>query len=109
MTLVELALERGTKASGKIVEGFGVLLAYLAKLEARVAEIELRGVAYKGVWQPALQYKLGDLVTYDGSIFHANTYTRCKPGNGSTTWSLAVKRGADGKDAERPRIRTATR
>jgi hypothetical protein len=108
--MAELALVRGTKASAKITEGFGVLLAYLVKLEARVAEIETRGIAWKGVWQPALQYKPGDLVTYDGSIFHANADTRAKPGNGSTDWTLAVKRGADGKDADtRKRIPTGTR
>ena len=86
-----------------------MLLAYLVKLEGRVAEIETRGIAYKGVWQPALQYKPGDLVTYDGSIFHANADTRAKPGNGSATWSLAVKRGSDGKDAERRRNPTGPR
>ena len=40
---------------------------------------------------------------------HANADTRRKPGNGSTDWTLAVKRGNDGKDAERPRVRTPVR
>jgi hypothetical protein len=32
-----------------------------------------------------------------------------KPGNGSTDWTLAVKRGSDGKDAERHYKPTGTR
>ena len=47
--IAELALEAGMKASAKAIEGFGVLLAYLVRLEARVAEIETRGVQYRGV------------------------------------------------------------
>jgi hypothetical protein len=47
------------------------------------------------------------MVTYDGSVFHCNADTRAKPGNGSTSWTLCVKRGADGKDAEPRRVLTA--
>jgi hypothetical protein len=54
------------------------------------------------VFQPAQEYRRGDL-------FHCNADPRCKPGNRSTSWTLYVKRGADGKDAERRRIPTGTR
>lgn len=70
----------------------------IAALEAKVEAIEDRGVAYRGIWQAAEQYERGNLVTLDDSIWHANTSTRAKPGNGSKAWTLAVKRGADGKD-----------
>ena len=104
--VAELALVRGIKASAKITEGFGVLLAYLVRLERRVAAVEATGIKYCGVFQAAQEYQRGDLVSWDGSIFHANKDTRARPGNGSTDWTLAVKRGAD---AERPRIPTAAR
>lgn len=106
--LAEVALG-GNKKPDKIVAGFSCLLNAIVRLEARVAEIETRGVQYRGVFQSAQQYARGDLVTFDGSIYHANADTRCKPGNGSTDWTLAVKRGCDGKDAERRRNPTGVR
>ena len=56
--------------------GFSCLLNAIVRLEARVAEIETRGVQYRGVFQSAQQYARGDLVTFDGSIYHANADTR---------------------------------
>ena len=65
---------------------------------------------YRGVFQAAQEYARGDLVTLDGSIHHCNAATtRAKPGNGSTDWTLAVKHGADGKDAQPKHVRTAVR
>jgi hypothetical protein len=76
------------------------------KLEARVAALEASGVKYRGVWQAAEEYRRGDMVTHGGSVFHCNADKRAKPGNGSTTWSLAVKHG---KDAEPRRVLTGVR
>ena len=83
-----------------------MLLNDVVELGARVAALEATGVKYRGVWQAADEYRRGDMVTHDGSVFHCNADTRAKPGNGSTTWSLAVKHG---RDAERPRVRTGIR
>lgn len=71
-----------------------------AGFEARDAvlkRIETKGVEYKGVWQASQDYRRGDLVTFDGSVWHANATTRAKPGSGSKAWTLAVKRGADAR------------
>jgi hypothetical protein len=58
--------------------------------------------AYRDIWRGDEQYKLGDMVTLAGSVWHCNSVdgTTVKPGTdeGSKDWTLAVKRGRDGKD-----------
>lgn len=53
---------------------------------------------YKGVFQDGTEYRAGDCVTFGGSLFHCNESTGAKPEDGKS-WTLAVKRGRDGKDA----------
>lgn len=55
---------------------------------------------YRGVWRETMEYERGDFVTWAGSVWHCNE--RCKgekPGEASTIWTLAVKRGRDGRSA----------
>lgn len=56
------------------------------------------GLAYVGVYQDGKAYEPGELVTWAGSCWHCNEATRTRPGDGSPAWTLAVKRGRDGKD-----------
>jgi Collagen triple helix repeat (20 copies) len=59
---------------------------------------------YRGVYQAGSSYQRGDLVTFGGSIFHANDDTTDKPEEAGRIWTLAAKRGRDGrngKDGER--------
>lgn len=56
----------------------------------RVKGIQTKGVEYRGVFQSAQEYGRGDLVTFAGSMWHANCATRTKPGDGRD-WTLAVK------------------
>lgn len=59
---------------------------------------------YRGVHEDARSYERGDTVTWGGSLYHCNEVTQEKPGAGSKAWTLAAKRGADGrhgKDGER--------
>lgn len=53
---------------------------------------------YRGVFGDKT-YLPGDLVTWAGSLWHANVETKNKPGEGNADWTLAAKRGRDGKDA----------
>jgi hypothetical protein len=70
--------------------------------DARIVELEARkeGVRYRGTFQPQAGqlYTVGDMVTHAGSMWHCNADTVDVPGNGSKCWTLAVKRGRDGKD-----------
>ena len=43
-------------------------------------------------------YQPGTLVTHAGSMWHCYVDSRSRPGE-SPDWTLAVKRGSDGKDA----------
>jgi hypothetical protein len=59
---------------------------------------------YRGIYAEGKAYERGDTVTWSGSLFHCNENTMDKPGAGSKAWTLASKRGADGrhgKDGER--------
>lgn len=66
-------------------------------LEAQTKTLQSKGIAYRGVWQPAETYDRGDLVTFKGQLFHANARTRTEPAT-SRDWQLAVQKGRDGKD-----------
>lgn len=59
--------------------------------------IRIPAMLYRGVFVPGRMYEKGDCVTYGGSIWHANAETTTKPGDGSPAWTLAVKRGRDGR------------
>lgn len=54
---------------------------------------------YRGVFKSGLDYLPGDTVTWGGSLWHCDTKTQDKPGEtGSAGWTLAAKRGRDGRD-----------
>lgn len=50
---------------------------------------------YKGVWTDGEVNEKGDLRTWGGNIWHCNEQTTDKPKEGSSAWTLAVKRGRD--------------
>lgn len=54
---------------------------------------------YRGVFKSEGIYQPGDTVTWGGSLWHCDETTADKPGElGSKGWTLATKRGRDGKD-----------
>ncbi|CAM3407507.1 hypothetical protein BS639_17965 [Rouxiella silvae] len=54
---------------------------------------------YRGVFKNGEGYQPGDTVTWGGSLWHCDDETADKPGEiGSKGWTLAAKRGRDGKD-----------
>ena len=56
------------------------------------------GLRYCGVFQNGALYEQGDIVTWAGSAWHCHAKTNTKPGDGSASWQLMVKRGRDGRD-----------
>jgi hypothetical protein len=62
---------------------------------------EAAPMTYVGVWQAGVKYAPRTTVSYDGSMFHCNEETTDKPGSAGGAWTLAVKRGRDGRDAAR--------
>jgi hypothetical protein len=53
---------------------------------------------YKGAFKPGETYVPGNFISAGGSLWHCNTPTDERPGSGGEAWTLAVKRGRDGKD-----------
>jgi integrin beta 3 len=59
-------------------------------------EFEFPIMIYRGVYTEGAEYTRGDVVTWAGSLWHCNAPTAEKPGGEG--WTLAVKKGRDGKD-----------
>lgn len=53
---------------------------------------------YRGVFKEGEAYQRGDMVTWGGSLFHAEKATLAKPE--SEDWRMCVKKGRDGRDAK---------
>jgi hypothetical protein len=71
-----------------VTKRLGPLLARIAELESRTANFR-----YCGVFRQGDSYALGNFVTHDGSVWHANRDTDETPGTPGGAWQLAVKRG----------------
>lgn len=62
-------------------------------------ELDFPVMIYRGVFKQGQEYSVGDTVTWAGHLYYCNEKTGVKPGDGFP-WQLAVKKGADGKDAK---------
>jgi HK97 family phage prohead protease len=58
---------------------------------------EMGNLEYKGVFKSGETYDRGSFVTFGGSLWHSGAKTTDAPPGGA--WTLAVRRGADGRDA----------
>jgi hypothetical protein len=67
--------------------------AKLRVLSARVEQLEAGGVRYAGIWQRALPYPKGTVVTSGGGMWVAlrDTSEGEKPGDAPNAWQLAAK------------------
>lgn len=72
-------------------------------------EMEFPVPVYRGVFSEGEEYVEGDMVTFGGSLWHANEATSLKPGEGAKAWTLAAKRGRDGKDFAGPQVKAAAK
>ncbi|MBA6066356.1 phage portal protein [Pseudomonas mosselii] len=77
--------------------GLDVALTLSSGAQVRKA-LQLPVMIYRGVFSPG-DYVPGDTVTWGGSLWHCDEPTADKPGEvGSNGWTLAAKRGRDGKN-----------
>lgn len=68
-----------------------------------VKEARLPVPIYRGVFKDGQVYRKGDTTTWGGSLWHCDAdQTDDKPDGGTKSWTLAAKRGRDGKDAPPP-------
>lgn len=61
-------------------------------------ELKMDTMLFRGTWTQT-RYEKGDVVTYNGSLWHAEEPTDEIP-RLSKTWKLIVKHGRDGKDGK---------
>lgn len=61
-------------------------------------ELEFPVPIYRGRFQISEKYARGDLVTWGGHLWHCDEDRGKKPDEPESGWTLAVKRGRDGKD-----------
>lgn len=78
---------------GDLLKYLDLLAGEIKKLKARATEVETKAMRFRGVHQPAEDYTRGDLVTHQGALWHCNRPTTDRPGDGGTSWQLAVKSG----------------
>jgi hypothetical protein len=76
----------------------------LEVLERKIDDLEMKQAQFRycGVWSADAVYFEGNFVTHHGSLWHAHRQTTQQPGDGSD-FTLCVKRGKDGKDADNVR------
>lgn len=79
--------------------GMEMTKALAERIETLERQLAESAVEYKGVWSPGQQYRRGQLITHGGNIWHCNQPTTSKPGEAHADWTLAVRRGKDGRDA----------
>lgn len=72
----------------------------VAELVERVHTVEASGIKAGGVWQRALPYARGTVVSHSGSAWVALTKADegVAPGDDHNVWQLLVKKGSDGRD-----------
>lgn len=75
-----------------------IQLSFVRESQRKDFPIVLPYLRHQGVFTEGKAYETGDVVTWGGSMWHANEPTSTKPGDGSKSWTLVVKRGRDGKD-----------
>jgi hypothetical protein len=70
--------------------------------QEHIARLVLPSMEYRGIWRER-DYRHGDTVTWDGSLWHCERATRLKPGTPASAedWKLCAKRGANGKDGDK--------
>lgn len=66
----------------------------------RVLQWPLHVPWHMGIYKPGVTYPKSAQVTAQGSTWMALKATAERPGDGSTSWVLIVKRGRDGKDGK---------
>ncbi|MFZ3081417.1 carbohydrate-binding family V/XII protein [Rhodoferax ferrireducens] len=97
--MAELSKSTTPVTVGMLTDVTDVLLAGIKKLSGRMAELEKAPLVYEGPHEAGKVYDKGQFTTHNGSLWHCNYKTASRPGDGPA-WTLAVKRGADGRDAK---------
>lgn len=87
-------------------DGRTIVRRYMRGEQVKEFRHSIPHMIYRGVYKSGDSYAKGDMVTFGGSLWHCDADTTDKP-DGGESWTLAAKRGRDGKDgvmkAEKPK------
>jgi hypothetical protein len=83
-------------------EVYDILKKRIVDLETRLAEIETRGIKFRGTYVRSVEYVRGDMVVHDGSCFACieGVQPNEAPGT-SAKWALAARAGRDARDRDK--------
>jgi len=81
-------------------DGRTIEMSFTAGELKHTYELQFPVPLYRGAYRGDKTYVRGDMVSWGGSLWHADSDTTGKPEDGD--WTLAVKRGRDGKGEARP-------
>ena len=82
----------------------------IEELKTQVDELKRKGISYKGVYQKSCEYAVGDMVSYDHSVWCCIQLAQAgeSPGAFPSQWQMALR--GDGRDiARQPTRGRATR
>lgn len=80
-------------------DGRTLLLSFDSGDQSFKVELGIPAMIYRGVYQDGGTYQKGDTVTWGGSLWHCDAgETAEKPDSAEKHWTLAAKKGRDGKD-----------
>src|SRR5262249_6983752 len=85
----------GRTVGEAIAEALRPLRKEIAELKAQLEAVKAATPKYLGVFREGRVYDENSMVTHDGSVWHCNQRTSTPPGNGSASWTLAVRHGRD--------------
>lgn len=77
--------------------GRTLVLSFTAGDIKHTVEHQLDTLIYRGVFKGGETYQPGDTVSFGGGLWHCDKDTTARPGEGSEDWTLAVRRGREGK------------
>jgi hypothetical protein len=74
----------------------------IAKLKAQVDELKRKGISYKGIYQKSCEYAVGDMVSYDHSVWCCIQVAQAgeSPGASPSQWQMALR--GDGREQRLP-------
>lgn len=88
------AFDVALKEDGRTIE-----MSFVAGENTVTRTLQLPTLIYRGVYAEGRTYEVGDVTTWGGSSWACVERTEERPGERAAGWTLAVKRGRDGKDA----------
>ena len=73
--------------------GRGIRKLVVEPLERKIADLEQKQLKLGGVWKAGERYKENTLVSFQGGLWISRADTTARPGSGSPSWRLCVKKG----------------